>query len=96
MLQQKNLEIIDKNNELEAEFESEITNKNEDMRTAGQIIASVTNIYKECKKVAKDMKKRVPEEFELKGDNDPLLVEDLMMKLKVSTETIGDLIAVSN
>ena len=35
MLQQKSEIIIDKNNELEAEFESEITNHNEDMRQAG-------------------------------------------------------------
>ena len=41
------------------------------------------------------MKKRVPEEKELKGDNDPQLIEDMLMKLKTSTETIGDLIAVS-
>jgi hypothetical protein len=48
-----------------------------------------------CKKLAPLMKKRVPEEKELKGDNDPQLIEDMLMKLKTSTETIGDLIAVS-
>jgi len=42
------------------------------------------------------MKKRVPEAKELKGDHDPALIEDMLMKLKTSTETIGDLIAVSN
>jgi hypothetical protein len=41
------------------------------------------------------MKRRMPEAKEIKSETDPMLIDDLLMKLQVGSEFIGDLIAVS-
>ena len=83
------------NAELEQEFETEINKHNNDQKQAGQIIQAISNIYSICEKLAPEKGRHLSQMNDIHSDGHAMLVQDLMTKLKVGTEYIGDLIQVS-
>ena len=81
--------------ELEQEFETEINKHNNDQKQAGQIIQAISNIYSICEKLAPEKGRKLNTMNDIYQDGHPQLVNDLLTKLKVGTEYIGDLIHVS-
>lgn len=94
MIQAENEIISNKKNILEQDFEIEIQKKNQSSKEIGQIINSISNIANICKiQQANRGKKLIGVDTPI-NETTPNLVEELIIKLDKSYQTIEELVKV--
>ena len=94
---QTDLELLQtKNTALEADFEQEITRKNNSYKEIGQIINSVNNIFAICKKQSEKRGKTLDKNSANISEETKDLVKKLVERLDRAHSVIDELVKVYN